>query len=66
MAGSHSSRMFTMAEVLDILDEDDNINKPICDGSDDVFGMLEEVKITDMNLTTTGSSNTNQSNMHNS
>ena len=33
--------MFTMVEVLDILDEDDNIGEPICDGSDD-FGMLEE------------------------
>ena len=42
MAGSHSSRMFTMVEVLDILDEDDNIGEPICDGSDDDFGMLEE------------------------
>ena len=39
MAGSHSSHMFTMA---DILDEDDNIGKPICDGSDDDFGMVEE------------------------
>jgi len=62
MAGSHSSRMFTMVEVLHILDEDDNINEPICDESDGDFGMLEEVEITEMNLTITGSSNTNQSN----
>ena len=58
MAGSRSLYMFTMA---DILDEDNNIGEPICDGSDDDFGMLEEgVEITDINLTITGSSHTRQ------
>ena len=65
MAGSHSSRgqMFTMAEVLDILD------KRITSASQSVTEVMttleclrKEVEITDMNLTITG--NTNQSNMH--
>lgn len=30
-----------MEEVLDFLDDDDDLDEPICDGSDDDLGMLE-------------------------
>ena len=36
MSGAHSSRSFTMDEVLDILDD---VKEVICDGSDDDLGM---------------------------
>ena len=34
MAGSHSSHVYTMEEVLGILEDGD---EPMCDGSDDDF-----------------------------
>jgi len=37
--------MFTMAEVLDILDEDDNIDKPICDGRGELFYSYHQLLI---------------------
>ena len=65
MAGSHSSRgqMFTMAEVLDILDKHiTSASQSVTEVMTTLECLRKEVEITDMNLTITG--NTNQSNMH--
>ncbi len=41
MEGPSSSRVFTTEEVLNCLDNDDYLDEPICDGSDDDLGMLD-------------------------
>ena len=58
MAGSHSSHMFTMAEVLDILDEAiTSASQSVTEVMMTLECLRKEVEITDMNLTITGSSN---------
>ena len=41
MAGAYSALVFTREEVLGFLDNDNDPDEPICDGSDDDLGMLE-------------------------
>ena len=39
MAGTHSAHMYTMEEVLGMIDD---VDEPMCDGSDDEFDIDDE------------------------